>query len=213
MSVGVAPSRRIDGGIKGPHGVTNRRIVGVDEQRQAGIVAVVGAAREMDFAHRLQRKVGEIAVGIEAMIDRADEHIADVEQKAAAGAARDLAQEIRLRPRAFREDNIGRGIFEQDGATKCVLRLVDMLRHARERFVGIGQGQEIVEERALMGRPCEVLGNEGRLEALGDCREPLKMGAVERSGRADRQADPVQGQRIKLRIASRRRCGAPPAPM
>src|ERR1700722_14817583 len=43
-------------GIKRPHGVTNRRIVGVDEQRQARIVAVTGAAREMDFADRRKRK-------------------------------------------------------------------------------------------------------------------------------------------------------------
>ena len=43
-----------------------------------------------------------------------------------------------------------------------------------------------------MGRPREVLGNESRLEALGDRGEPLKMGAVERPGRADREANPVQ---------------------
>src|ERR1700691_2768779 len=39
-------------GVKGPHSVANRRIVGVYEQRQAGIVAVLGAACEMDLAHR-----------------------------------------------------------------------------------------------------------------------------------------------------------------
>src|SRR5580658_6129756 len=52
-------------GIKRPHGVTNRRIVGVDEQRQARIVAVIGAAGEVDFAHRSKRKIGEIALGIQ----------------------------------------------------------------------------------------------------------------------------------------------------
>ena len=63
-----------------------------------------------------------------------------------------------------------------------------------------------------MGRPREVLGNEGRLKALGDRREPLKMGAVERPGRADRQANPVQRQRIALadrvEAAMRRAAGA-----
>ena len=43
-----------------------------------------------------------------------------------------------------------------------------------------------------MRRPREVLGNESRLEALGDRGEPLKVGAVERPGRADREANPVQ---------------------
>ncbi len=63
-----------------------------------------------------------------------------------------------------------------------------------------------------MGRPCEVLGNEGRLKAPGDRREPLKMGAVEGTGRADRQANPVQRQRVKLadrvEAAMRRAAGA-----
>ncbi len=146
------------------------------------------------------------------MIGRADEHVADVEQKAAAGAARDLAQKIRLRPGAFGEDDIGGRIFEQDRATKRGLRLVDMLRHKRERLVRIGQGEEIVEERALVRRPGEVLGNEGRLEAPGDCGESLQMGAVERPGRADRQADAVQGQGVALpdrvEAAVRRAAGA-----
>ena len=67
-----------------------------------------------------------------------------------------------------------------------------------ERVAGIGQGQEIVEERALMGRPGQVLGNQRRLEPPRDRREPLQMRLVERSGRADRQADAVQRQRVKL---------------
>ena len=49
-----------------------------------------------------------------------------------------------------------------------------------------------------MGRPGEVLGHERRLKALGDRGEPLKMSAVERPGRADREADAVQRQRIEL---------------
>ena len=60
-----------------------------------------------------------------------------------------------------------------------------MLRDMGDRLVRVGQGQEVVEEGALVSRPGQVLGNEGRLEALGDRGQPLKMGAVERSRRAD----------------------------
>ena len=73
ISVGVAPSRRIAVGVERPDGVANRRIVRVDQQRQARVVRVLGVAGEMDFADRLKRKVGEIAIGIEAVIGRADE--------------------------------------------------------------------------------------------------------------------------------------------
>src|SRR5277367_3181589 len=65
------------GRVQRPHGVANRRIVGVDEQRQARIVAVIGAAREMDLAHRGKRKIGEIKLRIEAVIDGADEYVVD----------------------------------------------------------------------------------------------------------------------------------------
>jgi hypothetical protein len=44
--------------------------VGVDEQRQARVIAVLGVAREMNFAHRLKRKIGEIAIRVEAVIDQ-----------------------------------------------------------------------------------------------------------------------------------------------
>ena len=70
-------------GVEGPRGVANRRIARVDEQRQARIVGILCVAREMDFAHRLKRKIGEIAIRVEAVIDGADEHIVDVEQEAA----------------------------------------------------------------------------------------------------------------------------------
>src|ERR1700677_2568552 len=39
-------------GIKGPNGAANRRIMSVYEQRQAGIVGLIGATCEMDLAHR-----------------------------------------------------------------------------------------------------------------------------------------------------------------
>jgi hypothetical protein len=61
-----------------------------------------------------------------------------------------------------------------------------------ERLEGVGEGQEIVEERPIVGRPGEVLGNQRRFEAPRDRSEPPEMRLVERPGRADRQADAVQ---------------------
>jgi hypothetical protein len=87
-----------------------------------------------------------------------------------------------------------------------------MLRDTGDRLVRVGQGEKIVEERAFVGRPGEMLGNQNRLKALGDRREPLQMRPVERSGRADRQANPVERQRVALAngvdAAMRRAAGA-----
>ena len=47
-----------------------------------------------------------------------------------------------------------------------------------------------------MGRPGQVLRDDGRLIALGDPGESLKMRAVQRFGRTDRQANAVQRERI-----------------
>ena len=66
-----------------------------------------------------------------------------------------------------------------------------------ERLVRVGQGQKIVEESALVRRPGQMLGDDGRLIALGHAREPCEVGGVQRSRRADRQADAVQRERVE----------------
>ena len=105
--------------------------------------------------------------------------------------------------RALREHDVGRGIFEQHRPAKRVLHFVDMLRHPRQGFLRVGQGQEIVEERALVGRPGEVLGNERRLEALGDRGEPLRD-ARGRAARASRSRGRRRAARAGKARGSRR---------
>ena len=84
------------------------------------------------------------------MIGRRDQHIADVEKKAATGALGDLTDEVGLGDRAFVKDNISRGIFEQHGTGEGFLHLIHMLADRGQRFVRIGKRQEIVEEAFVM---------------------------------------------------------------
>ena len=65
---------------------------------------------------------------------RRHEHVVDVEQQAAAGAARDLGEEFGFRDRAVGEVHIGRRIFQQHLAAQRVLHLIDMRDDARRAF-------------------------------------------------------------------------------
>ena len=72
-----------------PHAIGHRRVVAVDEQRLAFVVALLRMSGEMDFPYMRQREVREIVDRGESVVRRRDEDIVDVEQQAAAGAPRD----------------------------------------------------------------------------------------------------------------------------
>jgi hypothetical protein len=46
----------------------------------------------MDFAHRVQRELGDVALGAEAEVRGRDEDVVDIEQQATAGAPGELGQ-------------------------------------------------------------------------------------------------------------------------
>ncbi len=133
---------------------------------------------------------------VEAVIGRADEDVVDVEQEAAAGTLDDFGEKLRLADRGFGEGDVGRGVLEKDRALERGLHDLDVLADPVERLFRVGQGQEIVEESARVRRPGEMLGEDRRLIPRGHAREPREMGGVQRSRRADRQADAVQRQRV-----------------
>jgi hypothetical protein len=182
--------------VERPDAVAHRRIVRVDQQRAAGVVLGFGVAGEMDLADMAKRESVEISDGIEAVIGRGDDDVVDVEQQAAAGAAGDLGEEVGLGHHAFREEDVGRRIFEQHASPDRLLRLVDVVANRLEGLFRIGQRQQIVEEALVVGRPGEMFGEQARLIACGEPGEPLQMRFVERPRRADREADAVQRQRI-----------------
>ena len=122
----------------------------VDKKRQARIVGVVGITRKMDFADCRERKVGEGTIRVEAVIGRADEHVVDVEQQAAARPADDLGQKLRLADRGLGEGDVGRRVLQENRALERGLDDLDVLADPVQRLVRVGQGQEIVEK----GAPC-----------------------------------------------------------
>ena len=80
-----------------------------------------------------------------------------------------LAQERDLAHRRIGEGHIGGRVLEQHGPPQHLLHLVDMRAHTRQRLLGVGQRQKVVEIDAVMARPGEMLGEERGLVA-GDER-------------------------------------------
>ena len=185
----------------------------IDEDRMAGVVLGFREAGQMDFSDMLEGEGGQVGARVETMIGRRDQDVAHVEQQAAAGPSRDLADEFGLGNRAFPENHIGRGVFEQHAAPERLLRLIDVVAHFSQRFRRVGQRQQVVEIAVVMAGPGQMLGKKARLVALGEGGQAPEMLAIERPRRADRQADAVQRQWVQVRIASSRRWGGPPAPM
>ena len=94
------------------------------------------------------------------------------------------------------ELQIARGILDQDLAAEEILRLLHMAADHAERFLGVGQGQEIVEIDAAGDAPGDMLGDEIGLQARDQRLDAREMGAVERAVGPERQADAMQAQRV-----------------
>ena len=146
---GTSLSHSIQGGLRAgerprverPYGVGDFAPMVVDQERGIVVVAVNGMTAEMNFADMLDGEFVDEGSRIEAVIDGLDVHIVHVEQKPAAGAARNLAQERDLAHRRIGESDIGGGILEQHPAPERLLHLLDMVADARERLLGVGQRQ------------------------------------------------------------------------
>ena len=114
----------------------------VDQERQVGVVGILGAACKMDFADRRHREIGEIAMRIAPVVGRADEDVVDVEQKAASGPPDDLGEKLGFFDGGFGEGDVGGRVFEQDRPAERALRLIDMLDRpgpaSRRRTAGAG---------------------------------------------------------------------------
>src|SRR5450631_3315957 len=98
--------------VERPDCLSNRRSMGVDQQRGADVVGFLVMPAKMDFLHPIERKQVKIFQRLSAVVPCRDEDVVDVEQQTASGSLRYLAEEIDLRNRALGKRNVGRRIFE-----------------------------------------------------------------------------------------------------
>lgn len=194
--------------VERQHVTRHRRSVRVDQQPIAGGVDRFVVTGKVNFADELDRKTIDIGGGIEPMVHRRDHHIIHVEQKATARSLSDRRQKIHLVDRTVGEQYVGRRIFQQQLSAERLLRFIDMVDDAQQRFFRVGQRQQIVEKSRVMRRPGQVFGKAPRPIAVEQAAKPFQMRLVEPARRPDRQAYTVQRKRIVFRdgleIAMRR---------
>ena len=195
MSVGIGPLAADDDFKELPDRVGDRPVVAVDEQKIALVVGLLGVSRQVDFANVFDREIGQVVEGRVAVVGGGHEDIVDVEQQATSGAVHERADEVGFAHRRFREDHVGRWVLEKDRPADRLLHLLDMAGDTGERGLGVGQWQQVVEVRGLVGRPGEMLGDECRLVAINKCLEASRDGScrgavVRRSTCKRREATP-----------------------
>src|SRR6266567_2909171 len=141
-----------DARVKLPDRLGNDRSMVVDQN----LGTAAGNARMSGEVNFADEGIGErfaIGVGVQIEIGAAYEDVVDVEQDAAAGAARELGEKIGLANRGMAEMQITRRILHQDGPSERLLCDGDIPRHDVERLLGIGQWQKIIEINPVRHAP------------------------------------------------------------
>jgi hypothetical protein len=82
-----------------------------------------------------------------------------------------------------------------------------------ERFLGVGDRQQVVQVLAMHTGPAQMVRHPFRLDAVGEVFQPLQIPEVRRCGGSDRQRHAVHHQRIARAIFSSVCSGWPPGTM
>ena len=117
------------------------------------VVAVVLVAGEMELLHALAPASRRGSGAIELVVARADIDVVDVEQDQAVGAAARprAGTPIRSCVEAAKRD-VARDVLQQDPAAEQVLHRAHARDDVRERLLGVGQRQEVVQVRGRRRR-------------------------------------------------------------
>jgi hypothetical protein len=87
-------------------------------------------------------------------------------------------------------------VFDGDRGGQCILRARDVGHDAVPRLGGARKGQQVRKVLAVPRRPGQVLRNQGGLDALRECGQPLEMRGIGRRIACQRQRDAVQRHRM-----------------
>src|SRR5260221_2014241 len=91
---------------------------------------------------------------------------------------------------------IARRVLDEEPTPEECLRLVDVAAEKLKARFRIEKRQEVIEIRSSDRAPCEVLGDEERLNALDEFLQPDEMIAIELLGAAERQRDAMDADGV-----------------
>ena len=166
----------------------------------------------MNLTHQRGVDVGQHRFDCHAVVDAVDVEIVEVQQDAAAGAARECSQEG-----AFGDGLLGidqraaidiRGdVFNQQRPLESVLRAHDVGAHEFERLAGIGQGQQVVDDLGTAAVKAQVLGNGGGRHGIGQRGNGTHVVNVQPVGIAEPHAHAVQAHGLVRPCGQQRGAG------
>src|SRR5450631_3043784 len=139
-------------------------------RRDAGAMGIDEAASalvesgEVYLGHGAARDCSEKSVRVEAVIDRVDVDVVDVEEQLAAGASGDGGDEFPFAHRIIVEAHVGRHIFDQQRPPESALHGVDAFANERQRFFGKWQRKKLVEVPAVDMAPAKMLRHRARVD-------------------------------------------------
>ena len=154
-------------------------------------------AGEVDLGHPIGRKGIDIALGREAGVAGADMDVVDVEQQGAAGAARDLGEELDLAPLVAVDRQVVRRVLQRRSvrpSASCTCG--DVGADRGQRFAAARKGQQVGQVVRAAPRPGEMLGDQRRLDPPHQRGQAGQRLRIRRLGAGERQRDAVQRQRM-----------------
>src|SRR5262245_7641237 len=186
-------------GVERPDRLGDPAAMGVDQDFAAAVLQLRRKAPQMQLRDGVYRKLGDIAIALEAEVVCAEIDVAHVAQKAAAGAPDELGQKLDLRHGRSAESHIARWVLDQILPPKRVLHFVNMCADDAQRFLGVRQRQEVVEVLARVGRPGEVARYEDRIDPIDQRPDAGKVRPVYPARAANRDANRVNRDWIVAR--------------
>jgi hypothetical protein len=112
--------------------------------------------------------------------------VVDVAEDGAAGSTGDFGHELRLRDQRLPVAEVSRWVLDQQPPAKRLLRLLDVIAKDIEARLGVGQRQQVVEIGSADRAPCQVLGDEHRLDPIDQRLEAVEMTAIQLLGASQR---------------------------
>jgi hypothetical protein len=125
----------------------------VDQDGRAVIEQVPAVPGQMKLSDRLARQFVQPIGRVEPEIVRRDGHVVDVEQQAAAAAAREFVQELRLGQGGVAEAEICRWVLDGDLSSQAILQATDIAADDVQRLLRVGQRQQVIEVTPLKAAP------------------------------------------------------------
>ena len=167
------PSPRV--GVERPHGVAHGVVVRVDH----GAVGLARVPRDVHLKHAAEVDGGEVHARVEAVVHARHVDVVHVEHEPASRRANHGRVEVPLGHRRRAKAHVARQVLDAEGAPESALHVGRALRREVRELAGVRRGEQVVVRASVVRGPAEVIGDEGRVDAVGEAAQRVEVALVE----------------------------------